>query len=97
MSVHDIEPDEQRNTQTRLLDCQALHLVHVTGPDQVEQIADRAGLDRLGRIARDDRPGHRISGGRHGELTELLGQRHLPDQPLDSIHVSAAIRMLAAT
>ena len=29
-----------------------------------------------GRIARDHGPGHRVTGGRHGELAELFRQRH---------------------
>ena len=52
MPMHHIEPDEQRNAEPRFLDRQALHLAHLLRTDQIEQIADGAGLDRLGRIAR---------------------------------------------
>jgi len=45
MSVNDIETDEERNPQSRLLDGQTLHLEHVVRTDHIEQVTDRAGND----------------------------------------------------
>ena len=42
VAVDDVEADQQRNAEPRLLDGDALHLVHGPGADQVEQVADRA-------------------------------------------------------
>jgi len=87
MAVHDIEPDEQWNAEARFLDGKPLHLAHVRRSDHIEQIADGAGLDRIGRIAGDDGPGHRKACGGHGELAELLGERHRADQGFDPVHL----------
>ncbi len=87
MAVHDIEPDEQWNAEARFLHGQPLHLTHVRRSDHVEQIADGAGLDRIGGIAGDDRSGHRIACGGHGELAEFLGQGHRADQGVDPAHL----------
>jgi hypothetical protein len=61
--------------------------MHLAGVEQIEQAADRAGPDGVGRITGDHRSGHRIAGRRHGELAELFGQGHVGDQCLDPIHV----------
>ncbi len=86
VSMDDVEPDQQRNAETGFLHRQALHLAHRSRPDQVQQIADLAAPDRLGRVAGDDRPGHCIAGGGHRELAELFRQRHLAHQLLDPVH-----------
>ena len=80
MSMHDVEADEQWDSEARLLHRQTLHLAHMRRPDQIEQIADRAGLDGVGRVAGDDRPGHRVAGGGHRHLPQLLRQSHRADQ-----------------
>jgi hypothetical protein len=85
--VHDVESDEQRDAETRLLHGQALHVAYVRRPDQVEQIPDRAGLNRIGRIADDDRTGHRKACGGHGELPELFRQGHGAHQRIDTVHL----------
>jgi hypothetical protein len=86
ISMHHIESQEQWNTEPRFLHRQALHLASMVRPDQIEQIADGARANRIGRISRDGRSRDRISGSRHGELTELLRERHLADQPIDMVH-----------
>jgi hypothetical protein len=83
MTVDDVESDEQRYAETGLLDRETLHLPHVRGAHHVEQIADRAILDRLGRIAGDDGAGHRIARRRHRQLAELLGKGHPGDQGIE--------------
>lgn len=85
--MHDVEPDQQGDTEARFLHRQTLHFAHMGRPNHVEQIADRAGLDCFGRIAGDDRARHCVAGGRHGELAELLGQRHALDQRIDPAHL----------
>jgi hypothetical protein len=87
VSVHHIESDDQGNAQARLLHRQPLHLAYVGGSEHVEKTADRAGLDGVGRIAHDDRSGHRIAGGRHCELPELLRQGHGAQQFFDAAHL----------
>ena len=86
MTVNDIEADQQWNAEPRLLHGEALHLSHVLGAHHVEQVADRAVLDRLGRIARNDGPGDGITGSRHGQLTQLFRQCHCVQQGLDAAH-----------
>ena len=73
MAVDDVQADQQRNAEPRLLDGQSLHLVRGPGTDHVQQIADRAVDDRLRGIPRDHRPGDRIAGGSHRKLAQLFG------------------------
>jgi len=86
VSVHDVESDEQRDAETRLLHGEALHVAYVRRSKQVEQIPDGAGLDRFGRVADDDRAGHRGAAGGHGELPELFRQSHGAHQRVDAAH-----------
>ena len=46
--MHGIESDEQWNAEARFLHGQPLHLAHMGRSDHIEQIADRARLDRFG-------------------------------------------------
>ena len=77
MAVNHVEPDEQRDAEARILDRDALHLVDRARSHDVQQVADRAVADGVGGVARDHGPRDRVAGGRHGQLAELLGQRHL--------------------
>ena len=77
MSMDDVVADEQRNPQPRFLDRQILHFTHVFHADQIQQVADGAALDRFRGIAGDGGTGHGLPAGRHGELAEFFGQRHL--------------------
>ena len=88
MPMDDVIADEQRNPQTRLFHCQSLHLVHVFRADDIEQIADCAAFDRLGRIPRNRGAGHRLTTGGHGQLPQFFGQRHAADQTLDTAHLT---------
>src|ERR1700683_2963914 len=82
----DAQADQQRDAKAGFLHRQTLHLMHAPGTDQVQQIADRAGSDGVGRIPGNDRPGHRIAAGRHGQLAQFLLERHRIDQLLDPAH-----------
>ncbi len=64
-----------------------LHLAHMIRPDHIEQIADGARLDRVGRITGDDGTGYRVAGGGHGELAKPLGQCHAAHQGVDPAHL----------
>jgi hypothetical protein len=84
--VHHVEPDEQGNSETRLVNGKPLHLPDVVGAHHVEQVSDGAVLDCLRRVARDDRSRHGIARGGHGQLTEFFGQSHLPNESIDCEH-----------
>src|ERR1700674_1676583 len=92
MPVDDVVADEQWNPQTRLFDSQSLHLVHVFRADNIEQIANRAALDRFGGIPCNRRAGHRLATGSHGQLPQFFGQRHAADQALDTAHLTTPLR-----
>src|ERR1700689_3734285 len=92
MSVDDVVADEQWDPQTRLFDSESLHLVHGFRADNIEQITNRAALDRFGGIPRNRRAGHRLATGSHGQLPEFFGQRHATDQALDTAHLTTPLR-----
>jgi hypothetical protein len=83
--MDDIESDEQWNAEPGLLDRQALHLANRGRAGQIEQIPDGPRTDGLGGVAGDGRTRHRGAGRRHGELTQLFGERHLANQPVDVV------------
>jgi len=68
VAMDDVEPDQQRNAEAGLLHRQALHLMHRPRADHVQQVADLAAFDGLGRVAGDDWPGDGVTGRGHGEL-----------------------------
>src|SRR5262249_59848940 len=77
---------EQWNRQPRFLDREALHLASGARPMQVQEIAQGAVADRIGGIPGNDGAGYRVAAGRHGQLAQLLRERHLPQQRVDSAH-----------
>ena len=100
VAVHDVECEQQRNTEPRLLDGQTLHLADVIGTREIQQIADCARPDRLrgvtgdGRTRRTGRTGRTggTGGARngksrrgHGELAEFFSQRHFANEPVDAV------------
>ncbi len=86
MAVDDVQTQQQRNAEPRLLHRQSLHLVRGRGADQVQQIADGAVDDRLRGVPRDHRPGERMARRGHRQLPQLLGQRHPGYQGVDATH-----------
>ena len=86
MAVNNVQPHEQRYTQSRLLDGDALHFVYGLGTDQIEQIADGPAADGFGGVAGDDRSGDCVAACRHGQLAELFFQGHRVDQLFDTAH-----------
>jgi len=84
--VNDIQAEEQRNAQARLLDSQPLHGPDALAAVKIQHAADGAVAYVPGESLGDHRTGHGLIGGAHRQLAELLGQRHAAQQRLDSRH-----------
>ena len=75
--------EEQRDAEAGLLDGGALGRADGGAAPEVEEAADPAGADVGVEVAGDARAGDGVVGAEHGELAELLGERHPGDEAVD--------------
>ncbi len=81
-----VEADEQRDAETALRDGGSLDRADSLRAPEVQQGADAPGANVGADVRGDDRPRHRITAGRHGELADLFLKRHGCDELGDLVH-----------
>lgn len=90
--MDDIHTEDQRNTQTALLDGDALHLADRLRALEVKQTAYPALPDILGDIALACSAGDDIAGNGQVELSEFFLERHLRHELINkAVHLGVFV------